>query len=61
MCGEDRSKAQKMSILERAQGLEWPQFFVDIRHDASHQVLMLFGEKLPDTSNHIHINTYIII
>lgn len=26
-----------MSILERAQGLEWPQFFVDIRHDASHQ------------------------
>ena len=36
---KDRSKAQKMSILERAQGLEWPQFFVDIRHDASHQAV----------------------
>lgn len=35
----DRQKPQRMSILERAQGLEWPQFFVDIRHDASHQNL----------------------
>eukprot|EP00930_Biecheleria_cincta_P073743 TRINITY_DN61034_c0_g1_i1.p1 TRINITY_DN61034_c0_g1~~TRINITY_DN61034_c0_g1_i1.p1 ORF type:complete len:673 (+),score=140.23 TRINITY_DN61034_c0_g1_i1:71-2089(+) len=27
------------SILSRAQGLEWPQWFVDLRHEASHQSL----------------------
>ena len=34
----DRSK-ERRSILERAQGLEWPQFLVDLRHEASHQEL----------------------
>ncbi|CAK9082384.1 unnamed protein product [Durusdinium trenchii] len=35
----DRTRQRKSSILERAQGLEWPQFFVDLRHEASHQNL----------------------
>lgn len=35
----DRSREVRQSILQRAQGLEWPQFFVDLRHEASHQAL----------------------
>ncbi|CAE8631332.1 unnamed protein product [Polarella glacialis] len=35
--GQRRTNAG--TILSRAQGLEWPQWFVDLRHEASHQKL----------------------
>ncbi|CAJ1424278.1 unnamed protein product [Effrenium voratum] len=35
----DVAQTKRSTILERAHGLEWPQIFVDLRHDASHQNL----------------------
>ena len=34
---QDVSRTGRTTILARAQSAEWPQLFVDLRHEASHQ------------------------